>query len=198
MVTVYLFDFDDTLIDSKIYATLYRPLLEKITKTLGIKEEELEQKLLALGLKKTRSGRWDTGDVCREFGLLDLYYTELEKFISVSSVIHDETKTVLKKIKKSGRRVGIVSNSMRRTIALYLRKYRLNPYIDFIFSQDDAGCRKSSKEFWKKLIEIERLNPSECIVIGDHEEEDVAMPKKLGFSAFHLKNTKDLVKVLEF
>ena len=192
MISTYLFDFDDTLIDTKIYAKLYRQLLEKIQKKLHITKAALDKNALACGLKKTKSGRWDTGDLCRELGLLDLYYGELEKQIQVSEVLHDNVEHILKSLKQRGKRIGIVSNSMRRTIELYLKKYRLTSHIDFIFSQDDAGCRKDTKEFWKKLIEKERLTPSECVVIGDHEIDDVETPKKLKFNTLLIKSPKDL------
>ena len=53
-IKVYLFDFDDTIISTKIYAELYQPLLKMIKSKLKLTDSQLEQKAVALGLKKNK------------------------------------------------------------------------------------------------------------------------------------------------
>ena len=124
-IKVYLFDFDDTIISTKIYAELYQPLLKMIKSKLKLTDAQLNQKAESLGLTKNKFGRWDTGDLCRELNLLEEYYQVLEKQIKVMPVLHDTVINVFKKIKAKKRKIAVVSNSMHRTINTYLHKYNL-------------------------------------------------------------------------
>jgi len=81
---------------------------------------------------------------------------------------------------------------MKRTIMAYLKRYGLSEQVDFIFSYDDAGCRKNQLNYWNKLIKKEHLNPAECLMIGDNLLEDVERPKKLGFQTFHLDKSSKI------
>lgn len=194
-IKVYLFDFDDTIISTKIYAELYLPLLKMIKSKLKLTDSQLDQKSKDLGLTKNRFGRWDTGDLCRELNLLEEYYQVLEKQIKVMPVLHDNVISVFKKIKAKKKKIGVVSNSMRRTVNVYLYKYELDKYLDFTFTRDDAQCKKKEEAYWQKLIKKQKLNPKECLVIGDDPEQDGAIPEKLGFNTFIIKEAKDLEKV---
>lgn len=192
-ITTYLFDFDDTLINTTIYAKIYEPILSMIKKKLKLTREEIDEKAEELGFKKNKFGRWDSGDLCREMGLVKEYYDILGKRIDVTPVLHDTVIELFKKVRSEKKRIGIVSNSMRRTIQLYLQKYDLLKYIEFVFSQDDAGCRKNDERFWKKLVSKEKLIVEECLVIGDDPVEDVEVPKKLGFKTRLIKDKEDLL-----
>jgi len=198
MIQTFIFDLDDTLIDTKIYKELYPSILSMIEEKKGLAGKELDNKARELSLKKNRSDRWDTGDLCRELGLLDEYYIELERLIEVVPVLHDTVETIFEELKKKGKDIVIVSNSMRRTINAFIKKYRLPKYVKFIFSQDDAGCRKYDIKFWEQLVEKEKLVPKECLMVGDDLLEDVELPKKLGFNVFHVENLGDLSGVLDF
>src|SRR3989344_5094637 len=124
-IKVYLFDFDDTIISTKIYAEIYQPLLKMIKSKLKLTDSQLRKKAVALGLTKNKFGRWDTGDLCRELGLLAEYYEELEKMIEMVPVLRDSVLDVFSKLREKKKKIGVVSNSMRRTIELYLQKYNL-------------------------------------------------------------------------
>ena len=194
MIKIYLFDLDDTLIDTKIYAQLYPKILFMIKSKKKLTGTDLDAKAASFGLKKNRFGRWDTGDLCRGLGLLDEYYGELEKLIEVEQVLHDSVEKVFTQLKSKKRTIGIVSNSMHKTIQAYLTKYTLTKYVDFVFSSDDAKCRKDSDTYWSKLIKKYKLNPEESLMIGDDELEDIQIPASFGFNTFLIKIPKDLEK----
>lgn len=197
-ISTYLFDLDDTLIDTKIYAEIYSPILFLIKKRLNITALELDLKAKKLGLKKNKYGRWDTGDLCRGLGLLKMYYTVLGKQINILWPLHDKVADIFKEIKKRKKKIGIVSNSMRKTILVYLTKYSLSKQVDFIFSQDDAGCLKNDITYWTKLIARKKLVPSKCLMIGDDPLEDILIPHKLGFNTLKINKSSDLRKVRKF
>ena len=192
---IFLFDLDDTLIDTKIYAKIYPIIVSKVCSKLSINEDELFSKAASLGLKKNKYGNYDSGELCNKLELLDLYYSVLEKEIEINDVLFSEVKEVFNSLKEKDSRIGIVSNSMLRTIKLYLDKYGL--LVDFIFSSDYTGCNKDSVKYWEKLIATEKLDPSSCVVIGDDYNEDVEVPSSLGFKTFYLESRSDLKKVLD-
>jgi FMN phosphatase YigB (HAD superfamily) len=110
-------------------------------------------KLDSLGIRKNTIGNHDTGDACKKLGLLDLYYEELEKHVKVHHALRDEVKELFKRLKKDDKHIAIASDSMRRTIMLYLKKYKLSDQVYFIFSAEEIGCKKDDERYWKKLIE---------------------------------------------
>ncbi len=65
MIKTYLFDLDDTLIDTKIYAQLYPKILLLIENKKKLKGLGLDKAAESFGLKKNKYGRWDTGDLYR-------------------------------------------------------------------------------------------------------------------------------------
>ena len=196
MLKVYLFDFDDTIISTVIYAEIYPLIMELIKEKRKLNEREINQKARALRLKKNKFGRWDSGELCRALGLLEEYYHILQEHIPIIPVLHVQSITLFQKLKAQKKKVGIVSNSMRRTIELYLQRYDLHRFVDFIFTSDDAGCNKDKLQYWKKVVVMQKLKPAECLIIGDHPLEDNTLPRKIGFKTFLLKSPADLPKVL--
>ncbi len=194
VVDTYLFDFDGTLVDTAIYGMMYEAIIERL-KQKG-KIVNVDSAAQALGISKGKHGRYDSGDLCKALGMVDDYYDVLSEHIKVIPVLHEDARFVLKELKKRGKVVGVVSNSMQRTIRLYLDKYGISQYVDFIYSAGDAGCKKSSLEFWKRLIAVRKLDPVRCVMVGDTKIDDGEVPAKFGFKTFLLEDKQSLKKVL--
>jgi len=190
-LTTYLFDLDGTLIDMRIYEKLYLPLLEKIRYKLDLTQEGLDIKAEQLNIKKASHKRYDTGELCKALGLLDLYYEGLEKAINKENIIRNNTKDTLKRLKQDNKTIGIISNSMKKTILLYMDKCDLTRYIDFIFCPEDTkdNIKKDNPKFWKELIKKHDLDPKECMIIGDNPIDDISIPDILNFNTRLLKDT---------
>ena len=163
-----------------------------IKKKLKLTDKQLDEKAKELGLEKNKFNRWDTGDLCRELKLLEEYYNVLEDQIQIMPVLHEHVIHTFTRLKKQKKTIAIISNSMLRTIKAYLNKYELNKYVDFIYSRDDAGCKKNEEAYWKNLIKKQKLKIDECLVIGDDKKQDIVIPMKLGFKTFLIENPADL------
>lgn len=197
VITTYLFDLDDTIIDSTIYARIYPQIISLIKFRFDLTSNDLDHKAQELGLKKNKFSRWDTGELCKKLGLLKEYYAILEEQIKVSPVLHNMVMTVFTNIKSRKKKIAVVSNSMTRTIQLYIKRYKLNNYLDFVFSYDDAQSNKKNNEkYWVILIQKHKLIPKECLVVGDDSEQDRNVPRKLGFQTFLLKKPEDLRQLI--
>ena len=195
-ITVFLFDLDDTLISNKVYAAIYPEIKKMIKIFFSLSEEQFEQKAKSLGLQKNKYGRFDSGELCRKLRLTEEYYKSLKEHIEIIPVLKKGVHETFEKLKTERKRIGIVSNSLRRTIMLYLEKYHLQHFVTFIFSAEDAGCKKDNENFWKLLIKKEKLKPKNCLVIGDNKIDDKEVPERLGFKAFLIRKKIDLRKEL--
>lgn len=192
----YLFDLDDTIIDTKIYAEMYSPVLDMISSKKKMTLEKIDAKAASFGLQKNKFDRWDSGELCKHLGLLEEYYSILEMHIKVMPELNENVFKVFKRIKSKGGKIGIVSNSMERTIKAYIQKYALGEYLDLVFSWDEANCKKRQVEYWESLAKKRKIKPSECLVIGDDPEQDVEVPAKAGFHTLLVKSPKDFAKIL--
>lgn len=177
MIKTYLFDWDNTLFDTNIYKETYPDIIATIKQKHNISEEEINRRAQLEGLRKEE--RWDSGELSKIFDNMEEYYKILKSNISSNYLIQDIVNK-FKSLKEAGFKIGIVTNSFRKTINLYLETYNLQP--DFVFTQDDAGTTKDNPKFWEKLIEKHDLDPKECAIIGDNEIDDKAVPGGLGFN----------------
>ncbi len=196
MIKNYLFDLDGTLINKKIYRDSYPFLVEAFCKKAEITEVEMRTKLIASGIKPLPHGDFDSGDIAKYFGYYDLYYSVLEKYLSTHDVLMDDVEEVLSTLKEKGMTIGVVSNSMRKTINMHLEGAGILKYIDFIYSSEDAGCSKPNDEFWNYFIQDSQVSPAESLFIGDNSIDDVEFPSRFDFGTLLVNN--DLIKVLDY
>jgi HAD superfamily hydrolase (TIGR01549 family) len=157
---LYIFDFDQTLVDSSIYFEIYNEIVSYLSLKHG--------KLVNIQ---------DSLDLCRHYNEEDFYYSILNKRLS-EDYLFPYTKKILNKY----RNFAIATNSSHKTVNLFFDFYKL-PKPKFIFSKDDASTYKKDILFWQKLIEKYNLNPKQCIVVGDNIRDDFEVPKKVGFNA---------------
>lgn len=180
MIKTYLFDLDGTLIDSCVYKNSYVSIINKIKEIKTWDDKTLDKFAQENNIKKSEWG-YDTGDLCKILGLLDIYYEILENEIKKGVNLKFDVKEKFKELKEKGIKICICSNSMRKTIKMQLDAHDVKDY-DFIFSSEDAKVRKDNKEYWQALIKEHNLIPEECLVIGDDEVGDKLVPNYLGFN----------------
>ncbi len=191
----YLFDLDNTLIDTKIYTIIYQPILTMIQKKKSLPLTQLHHKAALLKIKKNASGNYDTGHLCKSFNLLPEYYHILKQHLKKNPTLKQHVLHLFKSLNQQHKTIGIVSNSMTKTIQLFLKTYNLTKYVTFIYTQENAKLQKSHPFFWKKLSKSHHLKPSQTIIIGDNPKDDFMLPQRLGFHTFLIMNDADLLKI---
>ncbi|MCK5107494.1 MAG: HAD family hydrolase [Nanoarchaeota archaeon] len=179
MIKTYLFDLDDTLIDSCVYKNSYDSIISKVKEIKNWDAEGLDKFAQENNIKKSEWG-YDTGELCNILDLLDVYYELLEDEIRTHKKLKFDVNKKFKELKQKKIKIGICSNSMKRTIKIQLGAHDIKGH-DFIFSSKDAGVKKDKKEYWQALIKKYNLIPNECLVIGDDEIDDKQIPSSLGF-----------------
>ena len=165
MNTLIIFDLDDTLIDSKIYARMYHELVEELLKNLKISEIELQEIITKLkqGTGKTRP---DSFELCRKLSATEIYYKVLEKYVRHTYMLKNSSiPHVFKKMKESGKKIGVVSNSQEKTINIFLDRFVLSQYVDFVESGN-----KNTVLFWVLLDKKHGFDKKEALIIDDSDE----------------------------
>lgn len=123
----------------------------------------------------------------------------INSLITARRKVETETETyvhsipMLKKLKKLGYKIGIVSNSSIFVIN-HIRKNKLFEYLDYPLFSFDVGAIKPDVKIYKAMLKGAGAKPGECIMIGDNLKNDVLAPRKLGFSGIHYQRYRKLKK----
>ncbi len=75
----------------------------------------------------------------------------------------------LSKLKNSGYKMAVCSNSIRNTIQIMMDKASLSQYFEFYVSNQDVKNGKPDPEMYNKAISQLGLLPQECMIIEDNE-----------------------------
>jgi FMN phosphatase YigB (HAD superfamily) len=188
MTSTYLFDLDDTIIDSSIYSRMHHELLAEIVSRLKMSEIRLQEHITELK-EETGKIRPDSYDLCEKLKCIDLYYEILEKYARHTySLKNPNIVNIFRKIKESKKRIGIVSNSKERTIQLFLDRFNLSQYVDFI----ESG-RKETVLFWIQLEKRHDFHKIETLVIDDSDEV-LKIAEDAGYKVMNSRDLKDIEK----
>ena len=86
----------------------------------------------------------------------------------------------LKKLKKRGYKLGIVTDAPKFQAWTRLYQLRLEKYFDLVITFEDTGKKKPSQLPFKTAIRKLRMKPEEIMMVGDSIKRDVEGARKLG------------------
>lgn len=75
----------------------------------------------------------------------------------------------LTRLQEKKLKMAVCSNSIRRTIEIFLEKAKISQYFDFTLSNEDVQEPKPSSEIYVEAIKRLDLHPNECLIIEDNE-----------------------------
>lgn len=93
--------------------------------------------------------------------------------------IFDDVEEVLGSLKKSGIRLGLISNWDRRLRGI-LDGLGLDKYMDYITVSSEIGVRKPHKEIFEHALSGIDSDPADAIHIGDLYDEDYLGARNIG------------------
>lgn len=114
----------------------------------------------------------------REKGLpksLHGFLNELKQIYTME-LIYSHCKPVfcheyaLSKLKGQGLKIGVASNSIRRTVEVMMEKSSLARYMDVMLSNEDVRAAKPDPEIYLTAISRLGIEPKECLVVEDNEQ----------------------------
>ena len=177
-INTFLFDLDGTLIDSsKDIAIAVNYALEKLGKS-PLPEEEII-KHVGYGGRKLMEGVLKTEDkklIDEGVRLFKEYYFSNP---AEYTVLYPYAEELLLKLKKEGKKTGIVTNKYEDISRRILNKLGIEKLIDLLIGGDTTDRKKPEPE--PVLFALKRLNSSShnSIMIGD-SEADIQAGKNAG------------------
>jgi len=89
-------------------------------------------------------------------------------------------------LREKGFRLWLLSNAQRVFTAYELRHLGLGEQLDGICISSDYGCRKPDVRFYQALLEEQKLDPRQCLMIGNDRETDIAGAKAVGLDTLYM------------
>ena len=89
-------------------------------------------------------------------------------------------------LRQKGYRLWLLSNAQRVFTALELNLLGLGDQLDGIYISSDYQCRKPDTRFFHALIEEQKLEKVNCLMIGNDLETDIAGAKATGLDTLYM------------
>ena len=109
--------------------------------------------------------------------------------------LFDDTIPCLSKIKDRGYKIGLISNTPWGSPSVLwrdeLKRHDLDKFFDKTVFCRDVGWRKPAKQIFYYASEIMRVNPEECLFIGDDPRWDLIGPNNVGMDALIIDRTEE-------
>lgn len=88
--------------------------------------------------------------------------------------LYPDAIDVLNDLKKSGKKLAVITSSIRSVVTPLLEKFNLNDLFDAVVCIEDTEHRKPHAEPLQKALEILGGNEEEAVMIGDTEKDILA------------------------
>ncbi len=96
------------------------------------------------------------------------------KQVYTMEIIHARCKPIfqhefaLSRLKLTGYKLAVASNSVRNTVEVMMQKSALSQYLDAMVSNEDVSRGKPDPEIYLKTCALLGLAPQDCLVVEDH------------------------------
>lgn len=169
-IKAVIFDMDGVLIDAKDW---HYDALNKSLAIFGLEITRHDHLVTFDGLS--------TGQKLRMLSKTHVLPESLHSFINemkqqyTMDITHQLCKPIfhhqyaLSKLKESGYKLAVASNSIRNTVKVMMDKAALAEYLDFYLSNQDVVKGKPDPEIYNLAIRKLGLQPEECVIVEDNE-----------------------------
>jgi len=96
--------------------------------------------------------------------------------------VFPDVAPTLAELRRRGYQVGIASNFDQRLLNIS-RGHELLADIDPIFVSSQVGWSKPAPEFYRHIEAVTKLTPNRIMLVGDDWENDITVPRDLGWHA---------------
>jgi len=169
-IKAVIFDMDGVLIEAKDW---HYEALNRALKLFGMAISRYDHLVTYDGLptkKKLEMLSSESGlprELHKFINNMKQQYTMEIVYASCKPTFHHEY--ALSKLKNSGYKMAICSNSIRNTIEIMMKKASLEEYFEFYVSNQDVKNGKPDPEMYNLAIKRLGLTPKECMIIEDNE-----------------------------
>lgn len=168
-IQAVIFDMDGVLIDAREW---HYEALNRALNLFGFNISRYDHLVTFDGLPTRKKLEM----LSREYGLpakLHGFLNDLKQ-IYTSEIVHAQCKPrfqhefALSRLKADGFRLGVASNSVRRSIELMMEKSALAGYLDAVVSNQDVEKAKPDPEIYRKAMSLLSVEPAATLVIEDN------------------------------
>ena len=118
---------------------------------------------------------------------LGMNAAQLFRICSIEYVkLYPHVLEALDMLRQKGYRLWLLSNAQRAFTAYELRHLGLGQQFDGIYISSDYGCRKPDIRFFRSLLEEQKLEIANCLMIGNDRETDIAGAKAAGLDTLYM------------
>ncbi len=104
--------------------------------------------------------------------------------------VFQDVPTVLENLKNRGYRLIVITNARREFVDIEMQQTGIQGFFERIFSSpSDFRLTKNATRVYEKVCIACEISPCEMIHVGDDQDFDFEVPKKLGINAFLLDRT---------
>jgi len=213
MKKAVLFDLDNTLYDydkphEKALKEVYKVLkiyislsFSRFMKLFNISKAEIHKELAGTASAHNRILYFQrliekTHNTIEPKIILKLYKTYWDTFLK-NMKIKKEVLSSLKKIKKAGLKIVIVTDLTTHIQLRKLDKLKISKYIDFLVTSEEAGSEKPHSIMF--LLALNKLNiiPKDAIMVGDNSVTDIEGANSVGLDTVLIRNKKPIKRYKE-
>jgi beta-phosphoglucomutase len=170
MIKAIVFDMDGVLIDAREW---HYEALNRALAIIGFEISRVDHLTNFDGLPTRRKLEILSETDSLPFGLHEfinklkqLYTMEIVATRCKPNFAHEYA---LSRLKSRGLKVGVASNSIRRTVAEMMEKAQLNSYIDIMLSNEDVEKPKPAADIYLTAMRELGVTPKQTLVVEDNE-----------------------------
>ena len=170
MIKAIVFDMDGVLVDARDW---HYQALNRALRVFGYEIDRYDHLVTYDGLPTRRKLEILTRDGGLPHGLhafinelKQIYTTEL---VQVHCKPSFQRQYALSRLKAEGYRLAVASNSVRKSVELFMEKSSLRQHMEFLLSNEDVQRAKPDPEIYLKAFAALSLRPEEVLVVEDNE-----------------------------
>lgn len=165
-----IFDMDGTLIDAQDWHYL---ALNEALQIFGvsISPEEHHARFDGLPTRRKLQMLSDEGRLPEHVHSLisDVKQERTLRYVSSKAFPRVEQLLMMSWLKKQGLKVAVATNSIRSSAQTMLASVGVLPFLDALVSNEDVSRPKPDPEMYSLTAKLLSLDPSDCLVVEDHE-----------------------------
>lgn len=166
-IRTVLLDMDGTLLDLRFDNHFWRELVPaRYAERHGLALDQARATIQARTQAVEGTLHWYCLDYWTQDLALDI--VALKREIEHLIAVRPHVVEFLDALRAAGKRIALVTNAHRDSLALKMEKTRLAGHFDALICAHDLQQVKEQPEFWLRLQEVEPFGPATTLLVDDH------------------------------